>query len=245
MSMCYAGAKNNTEAQLKQLLGYSSLQNEHIHNGNAELTDSIKRLGDSVAINVANKIFPKHGFNVKQSFVDLLRKFYNSDVQTVNYDNPRESAKIINDWVEAQTNSKIKNLVSENVINDLTRLILVNAIYFKGNWLHKFDAAQTYKEQFRLNDGTTKTVDMMKLLNKKFKLHLSTPGLGAAICEFPYAGEKISMTIVLPHDNNIDQVQKQLTPQVLNNFFNGQNFKGKVHLYIPKFKFEESIEVSL
>lgn len=244
LSMCFAGARKNTEQQLKKVLHYLNLSNEDVHKGNALL---MKKLGQlpGVTLNVANKLYPNVGFKVEKDFIEILGKHYNSEIQQVDYTKAAEAAKTINDWVALQTKDKIKDLVPESVINDLVRLILVNAIYFKGNWLNKFNKEKTRKEPFHLQDGTSKEVDMMVMLDKKFRLLISPENLKASVCRFPYEGNNLSMTIILPHEGiKINEVEASLNAELLNTILTQPVFEGKVHVYIPKFKFEKSQELS-
>jgi serine protease inhibitor len=132
LSICKAGSRKNTELQLKKVLSYKNLSNDEIHKANLELHNHLNSLSDQISLNIGNKIFQRNSFKINKEFIDLLKKFYNSDAQGLDFSNPAASAKVINDWVATQTNNKIQNLVPETVITDLTKLILVNAIYFKG-----------------------------------------------------------------------------------------------------------------
>jgi len=132
LSMCYAGAKNETAQQLKDLLVVSKLSDTEILDLNNKYLSNInENLGSDVTINTANKIYPNVGFEVKKDFLDLIAKNFHSDVQQLNYSQPGESAATINKWVAEKTHDKIKNLISPDSLNDLTRLVLINAIYSK------------------------------------------------------------------------------------------------------------------
>ena len=138
------------------------------------------------------------------------------------------------------------NVSLNSLINDLTRLILVNAIYFKGNWCHKFDKNLTYKEDFTLKDGTIQQVDMMKLTNKRFMFKINPGGLKALSCQFPYEGQSTAMTIILPHEGiSIEEVETELTAECLTQVFQPDRRPTKVHAFIPKFKLEFKSEVNI
>ena len=246
LSMALSGAKGETLNQLKQLLNLSSLSNQQIYDLNKTYMNHLTKLNDTVALNVANKIYSKDGFNLLPEFVTNLNKYYDSEAQLVDFGKAEEAAKLINGWVANKTSDKIKNLLSPGVFNDLTRLVLVNAIYFKGKWLYPFVKEQTYKEDFNLRDGTKTKVDMMKLLNKKFFFKINPGDLAACTCELPYIGEEISMTIILPHEGiNIEDVEKQLNHESLKAVFERNTRLGKVHLYLPRFKLDIKSEVIL
>jgi len=202
-------------------------------------------LSKDVALNTANKIFPNKGFEVKKPFNDTLQKYFGVTSQQLEFAKSDESAKTINDWVAAQTKNKIQNLVPASYLSSMTRLVLVNAIYFKGNWKNQFDKAETYKEDFHLCDGSKKKVDMMKLITKKFKLRVNPNGIRVAMCEFPYVGDAVSMTIILPHEGiKIEEIEKQLNADTLSELLSTYCEMGKVFAFIPKFKLEYKSELS-
>jgi len=141
------------------------------------------------------------------------------------------SRKIINTWVEEQTNNKIKDLIPQGMITPLTRLVLTNAIYFKGTWAIQFDPTDTKKQDFRVNSEKTVQADMMSLTEEEFN-YTETDDL--QILELPYKGDELSMLILLPKENlnkieltleNLEQWRSSLRERELN-------------IYIPKFKFE-------
>jgi serpin B len=252
MSMCLAGARHDTASQLKELLNVSHLDDNQILELNQSYLANVNNsLGKDIKINTANKIYPHKGFQIHQEFIDLLAKKFHSEIQQLNYSNGQESAQTINSWVAEQTKDKIKNLVSPNALNDLTRLVLVNAIYFKGNWLTQFKPDQTGKEDFHLSDGSVKKVDMMRLYNKKFKYMASPGGINADTLELPYEGETVAMTIILPHKtHNLAAVEKQLTVEVIQEVLTSRwgtsgAPKDPIHLQLPKFKLEHKEEVRI
>ena len=97
---------------------------------------------------VANKIFLGKGFSPKESFLDIVRNDFNSEVAEVNFKRKKKAARTINRWVEKETREKIKNLIRPDMVDESTRVVLVNAIYFKANWAKEFDKRSTQKKQF-------------------------------------------------------------------------------------------------
>ena len=245
MTMCYTGAKTDTSKQLKELLNLKDLNDHEINELSKDLMNTVnKKLGSEVLINVCNKIYPNAGFEMKKEFVDNITKTFHGEVEQVNYSDPVKSSKTINDWVASKTNNKIQNLISPDSINDLVRLILVNAIYFKGNWLEKFDANNTSPEDFTLVDGGKVKVDMMKLSGKSFNMMYDVEGLNATLCKIPYAGEKISMTIILPNEGvSLNDVEKQMNSKMIQDVLGRKFYREKVNVHLPKFKMEYEIEV--
>jgi len=245
LSMCLIGARDGTAEEIKKLLGLSALSDTEIHKQTAEFEAVLKSLSGDVALNTANRIYPSIGFELKPEFSQTLKTHFNSGVQALDFVKSAESAKTINAWVAEQTKDNIKDLVPASLLDAMTRLILVNAIYFKGSWKNKFDSSLTYKEDFNLCDGSKVKVDMMKLTTKKFKLRTNPAGLKATMCEFPYVGDNVSMTIILPHEGiKIAEVEKQLTADTLTELLETYCEMGKVFAYIPKFKLEYKSELS-
>ena len=124
-------------------------------------------------------------------------------------------------------------------------MVLVNAIYFKGSWLQKFDTKHTMKKDFHAIDGTTKSVDMMHLNGKKFPFFWHPGNIEANACQFDYVGKKIALTIILPEpETTLAQVEAQLTPEILNNILSDMVQPEKVNVQMPKFKLEYKAELS-
>ena len=245
MSMCTAGARNNTEKQLKQVLKFGNVSNDAWLKSNLELQQHLQNLNANVALNVANKIYQRNSYEIKQEFLDLLRKFFKSDAQGLDFSKPSAAAKVINDWVAEQTKNKILNLVPESVITNLTQLILVNAIYFKGNWELKFNKEHTKPETFYLSDKSETKVQMMAIIGKKFAYCHEPSGIKASSCTLPYAGGEISMTILLPHeDQKLSNIESKLEGNVLKRILSNQH-RTELNVFLPKFKFEQQFEVCL
>ena len=136
LSMILSGAKNDTLEELKTLLNLNTLNNQQIFDlHNSYLKDFEILNSSQVNLNVANKIFFKKEYLLSQEFIDNLAKYYNSEAQSINFSKSVEATDYINSWVESVTNKKIQNFLNPNLVNELTRLVLVNAIYFKGKWL--------------------------------------------------------------------------------------------------------------
>ena len=183
-------------------------------------------------------------FQVKPEFVTLLKDNFNSEVQELNFAKNKESAETINQWVSDKTKEKIKDLIQMDDLDEKTRMVLVNAIYFKGKWLNQFVSKQTYKADFYLANGSTQKVDMMRL-NEELIFKRNPAGLQALTCQFPYFGESLAMTFILPHEGvQLSEFEKKLNEENLNNVLLSNVETTKVDVYIPKFKFEFQIEVN-
>lgn len=236
LCMLYAGADGRTsEALQSSLILSDSTTTAEEYYGFLTKASNIK----AVSFNTANKIFVMENRTVRADYRALLKRKYSSDTQSLNFLYSERSAKQINNWVEKQTNSKITNLVKPSMFDTLTRLVLVNGVHFKGNWLQKFTDAS--KRKFYLIDGTYKHVDIM---NVKGYFHYNNDhNIDAQIIELPYVGKEISMYVFLPNDN---KGIKDLEKDILSYDFLKCN-KGmrnqEVDVFLPKFKIE--FEMSL
>ena len=244
--MCYFGAENETASQLKKLLSLEDLNDEQILELNKTYISSLNNLGNGIALNTANKIYHQSGYSFKKVFIDSLEKYFFSEVHELNFSQNEESAKAINEWVSEKTVNKINDLVDPSLLSGDTKLVLINAIYFKGSWLNKFDSSETYEDDFHLDDVTTQKCEMMKLLDKKFIFKMNPGNLEANSCEFPYAGRSTAMTIILPHEGfSLSKIENELNTDILKEVISHDWHEGKVHVYLPKFKIEYKSDVSI
>uniref|UniRef100_A0A452R9I2 Serpin domain-containing protein n=1 Tax=Ursus americanus TaxID=9643 RepID=A0A452R9I2_URSAM len=177
--------------------------------------------------------------------MDNIKKFYLTTVESVDFNNAaEETRKKINSWVESQTHEKIKNLFPKDSLTS-TILVLVNAVYFKGQWDTKFDKKNTVEKEFWLNKDTSKPVQMMKQYDV-FKFS-SLEGMQAKILEIPYKGKDLSMILLLPDEvDGLSLINKtnQLTAEKLIEWTSSQNMSNNfVDLYLPRFKLEETYDL--
>ena len=114
-------------------------------------------------LNIANKFFSKSGFQINEQFTNNLAKYFKSEIQSLDFTKPVESAVVMNDWVSNKTNNRIQNIIDSNSITDFTRIVLINAIYFKSSWANRFDESSTELMDFNLNNSNKVKAQMMKL----------------------------------------------------------------------------------
>jgi serpin B len=163
----------------------------------------------------------------------LCQKYYGSSIEPVDYSGHTEAArKTINDWVEARTNRKIVELLKSGMVGDSTRLVLVNAIYFKGNWASQFEARLTEDEPFHMSSEKSVAAPLMRQTHD-FR-YAESPGL--QVLELPYAGGDLSMLVLLPNKvDGLGDLEAGLTAENLTTWT--ANLKShKVAVFLPKFK---------
>nr|XP_009934806.1 PREDICTED: serpin A3-7-like [Opisthocomus hoazin] len=246
LAMVLLGAGGNTEAQVLKTLHFDEV--EDIHSRFQTLTMDINRSNAPYLLRLANRLFGEKSCSFLPDFLTNTQKFYGADLATVDFLQACDEArKEINQWVEEKTEGKIPNLLSEGSVDNMTRLVLVNAIYFKGNWAEKFEEANTTDMPFRLNKNEKKTVKMM-YQKKKFRFGY-IPEVKVRILELPYDGRELSMIILLPDDieddsTGLQKLEKQLTLEKLQEWTCPEHlYSTDVRVRLPKFRLEESYDL--
>lgn len=181
-------------------------------------------------------------YTVKPSFNDVATKSFASEAQSLDFAENVQSAATINGWVEDNTNNKIKDLIKADSLDADTRMVLVNAIYFKGFWTYQFDPKNTFKAPFYLNEKDTVDVDFMKI-KKHFK-YGSLQDLDATAIELPYKDSDISMLIILPNSKTgLSALEGKLNTIDLSEI-SSKLYSQEVNVEIPKFKIEFDITLN-
>ncbi|XP_008259664.2 serpin B4 [Oryctolagus cuniculus] len=259
LSMLFLGTRENTAQQIAKVLHLQEdtentkdtasthhvERSENVHLQFQKLLNELNKPTDAYELKIANKFYGEKTFPFLQEYLDDINKYYLANAESVDFANAaEESQKKINSWVESQTNGKIKNLFPSGTLNSTTILVLVNAIYFKGEWDEKFNKEKTKEDKFWLNKNTSKPVQMMKQRNH-FNFAL-LEDVQAKILEIPYKGKDLSMIVLLPNEiDGLQKLEEQLTAEKLIKWMSSQNMKKTyVKLHLPKFKIEEKYELS-
>uniref|UniRef100_A0A8C1Q0E4 Serpin B6 n=1 Tax=Cyprinus carpio TaxID=7962 RepID=A0A8C1Q0E4_CYPCA len=186
-------------------------------------------------------------FALLQKFLNDTKTYYKAELEEVDFKKKSEAARVnINNWVEKNTQEKIKNLLPQGSVSDATKLVLVNAIYFKGNWEKKFPKEATRVGQFKLNKTQTKPVKMM-YQESKFPLAF-IPEMNSQVLELPYVGKNLSMLIILPNKiqdetTGLQKLEKALTYEKLMEWTKpSKMLQEQVQVTLPRFKMEESYD---
>jgi serpin B len=202
LAMTRNGAAGETRAQMDRVLHAGSgdeldrslnALDRALASRNGHRKDD-KRDGD-VAVDVANALWGQKDFAFEQAFLNALGKSYGAGMNVVDYKADAKGAqKEINDWVSGRTHAKITDLIPDGVLNDLTRLVLTNAMYFKAPWLHAF--GKVGDRPFRILDGSQVSVPTM--IGGEGGTYGEGSGWQAA--EVPYLGRELSMIVIVPDD---------------------------------------------
>jgi serine protease inhibitor len=238
LAMTYAGGRNNTARQMESVLHFPAPQDK-MHAAFAQLIQQTKSTPTSgYRLNIANALWGETGQHFEPAFLGLVGKYYKGGFKRQDFSVPDRSAKVINDWGEANTEGKIKDVVGPDDVPADTRLVLANAIYFKGEWAAKFDKAHTRTRPFSLNSGKAIDVQMM-VQSVKFPV-LDADDVQAV--ELSYAGAQLSMLVLLPKER-IDTFEKSLTPARLQ-AIQKEMRPDKVDLFLPQFQFKSSYHLA-
>ena len=243
LMMTYAGAAGLTAEQMKQTLAIE-LPDSEVHAALNALNLTLKNnsMFDGAPVfsfNVANQLWGQQDFAFSEQFLNTLSAQYNADLKTVNFADSENARALINIWVAAQTNDKIKDLIPAGVLNELTRLVLTNAVYFKAAWMNQFDPAKTAPGTFTLSDGSQVDVPMMRA-QRSMQAFVDEQ---FAVVELPYVGGRYSMALVMPAQGGLAEFESSLDAEKLNEIL-GSLSTASVTLSLPKFKLESSFDLS-
>uniref|UniRef100_A0A8C0U8C8 Leukocyte elastase inhibitor n=2 Tax=Cyanistes caeruleus TaxID=156563 RepID=A0A8C0U8C8_CYACU len=246
LSMVLLGSKGSTEAQISKVLSLSSTQDAH--NGYQSLLSEINDPNTKYILRTANRLYGEKTLEFLPSFIESSQKSYHAGLEQMDFLHAWEdSRRQINGWVEEKTEGKIQNLLAEGILNSLTRLVLVNAIYFKGNWEEQFDKLSTSERPFRINKNETRPVQMMF---KTARFNMTYIGdFQTKILELPYVGNELSMIILLPDSiqdgsTGLEKLERELTYEKLIDWINPEMMDStKVRVSLPRFKLEENYDL--
>jgi serpin B len=247
LAMTYAGANGQTEEQMAEVLHFL-LEDEELHaafnklaielNSRNEVPEGSNAQG--FQLNIVNATWGQEDFEFMQAFLDVLAENYDAGIRLRDYESDPEACRqTLNDWVSEQTNGKIEDLIPEGAIDELTRLVLTNAIYFKAAWLHQFNEEYTYDDTFYLEDGSTVTVPMMHQTDRFSYVN----GDSYTAVELLYDIYNMSMVIIMPDEGSFADFESSLTAELVDSIIDSMS-SGKVNLTMPKFEFTSDFNLS-
>ncbi len=249
LSMALAGAESSTEAAMIEALNFTLPEDEIYPTFNA-LILAIEQSqekpmaesgGNEFQLNIANSIWGQAGYDFKQEFLDILARNYGAGMHLVNYlENPDHARQLINDWVEEETQEKIKDLIPSGAIDTLTRLVLANAIYFNGSWQYPFSENGTENAPFFALDNSEIDVEMMRLFGESLGY---VKGENFQAVNLPYLSYDFSMTILVPDQGSFIDFENGLSSEEIISIQN-QFTSQRVDLQMPKFDYESTINAN-
>ena len=236
LTMTYEGAKGQTAEEMQSVLHVP--EDVSVRRSSfAKIYNEINKKDKKYKLSTANALWAQKDYKFLKEYTNNVEKYYGGKLINLDFiRESEESRQIINKWVEDQTNNKIKDLIPKGVLNALTRLVLTNAIYFKGTWVKQFDEKDTKEDYFRMNFENTVKVPMMRLTGNDAKFNYAETD-EIQILEMPYHGEDLSMLIILPKGNVLANIEKSITLEELTEWKNMLHIQ-RVDIFIPRFKFK-------
>jgi serpin B len=237
LAMTYAGARGETEFQMKRALHFG-LPNEKLH---AAFFDLQKYLGEAetsegVQLKIANSLWPQAGYTFLSDFIALIRTNYGVTITPVDFAGDTEGARqVINQWVDEKTERKIPELIPQGRLTALTRLVLTNAIYFKGMWAAPFKQELTKEADFWSVNGQVKVPMMTRHGKYRYAGNKDLQAL-----ELSYLGNGLSMLLILPREKDgLANLEGGLTPDFISKLTQ-KMWETDLTVFLPKFKMESA-----
>lgn len=245
LAMTAAGARGNTEHEMATVLHFptqgvegepSFISRERVVASFGSLQEGLvaSRETRGYELHIANSLWGQEGYPFKESFLDLVEKHFGGGFNLADFERNADAERVrINQWAESETREKIEDLIPPGGVDGLTTLVLTNAVYFKGQWLSRFDEEKTSDATFHGTGGDA-TVPMM-YQKGDFRYFESED---VQVLEMPYRGEEISMLVVLPRPEslvNLRVIESRLTPEMLSDW-SGRLREQELKVYFPRFE---------
>ncbi len=232
-AMTYGGARERTATQMEAVFGFD--------NGSHEVARKLLRgwktqMSEEIDLKVVNRLFGQAGYGFEQPFLTLTADAYSAELVPVEFaGGPDRERERINAWVQSQTQDRIQDLLPEDSVTPLTRLILVSAVYFLGKWLYPFDASRTVPGPFLAASGESVEVPLMR--------QTAVLGYGEAeelqVLELPYRGGSLSMVILLPRrSDGLGELECRLTQEGVGRWL-AELRQREVRVVLPQWEFRD------
>jgi serpin B len=239
LAITYEGARGTTADEIRSVLHFPA-DITLMREGFAATDARLNRGSENYTLRTANALWAEETYRFLPEYVDAAAQWYGANVTNLDFrNNPEGSRATINRWVEEQTEEKIRDLLPAGSIDALTRLVITNAIYFKGTWAEQFDPNETTDEEFRVGPNETVQVRMMQRTDEDAVYRYTETDALQAL-ELPYAhgnGTGLSMLVLLPKGDNLTAVEERLDADTVAGLRDSLDSQ-RVRVYLPKFTLE-------
>ncbi|XP_078524172.1 serpin I2 isoform X2 [Lissotriton helveticus] len=243
LGMVQLGAKGKTQKQLKEALKLQGTEESEELSGFRTLFSAISDKNKEFAFTLASALYFQDGFSVKEEYLHSNKDFFQSDIKLVNFQDAKTTAEAINAWVESKTQGQIHNLISSEDFGALTKLVLLNAIYFRGEWKYKFRPENTHLMEFTKKHGSVTKIPTMHLQLRTKIGTFSDMDVSYQVLELPYKGEAISLILVLPAERvTIEEMEKVITADLIKAWISEME-EEEVEVSLPRFKIEHKLDL--
>jgi len=205
LSMIYSGAEGDTREEIAQLLHATDMSPEEFEKRCQEYREYLELGADGVVLSLADSLWIEEGTEFSPEYLEVLDKYHEATAEELDFSDP-DSAEVINEWVSDATEEMIEEMVDEGDLAATQYFILMNAIYFQGEWMEDFDPEDTEGKEFTLDDGSTTQVDMMQRESEEYNEYQHYDGEGFEAARIPYGeeGDRTGMYIFVPDDSLAD-----------------------------------------
>jgi serpin B len=239
LSLTWAGAKGETAAQMKKVLHADGTPEQAVDVA-GKLASSLRDPSKKVTVRIANRLFGEKSYAFEQAYLDRAKAAFGAPIEGIDFRGAAEAGRQhINAWIAGETENRIKDLLPPRAVDRETRLVLTNAVYFKGDWAAPFEKDRTFDAPFHPTPGATKKVPTMHA-----QTHFAYAATdGVKLLDMPYQGGELSMLLVLP-DADVDALEQRLTPALLDTWTGALKFT-QVDVALPRFEIDPAASTPL
>jgi len=239
LAITYEGARGDTAREIREVFSFPD-DSATMRGGYEAVIAGINNGSSAYQLRTANALWAEQTYPFLPAYIAIADRTYGAKATNLDFiAKPEESRLTINRWVEDQTNDKIKDLLPGGSITPLTRLVITNAVYFKGTWVKQFDEKKTTVEDFRTGSGTIVQIPMMQNTGSNATFGYTETG-NLQVLRMPYesgTGKQLSMVALLPEDGDLAALEQSLSASTLTGL--EQNITTRqVMVYFPKFTME-------
>ena len=238
-ALTYEGARGNTADEIRSVFHFPA-STATLREGYSELSTRLNSRKSGYTLSTANALWAEKSHPFLPDYISTADRHYGAETTNLDFINQPEASRIaINRWVADQTSNHIRDLLPAGSIHPLTRLVITNAIYFKGTWVKQFDTAKTVERDFHVTPSQAVRVQMMSRTDKD-AMYWYTETDTLQVLGMPYAqrnGRELSMLVLLPKGHTIEAVELSLDAQSVADLNQALEYR-RVHVYFPRFRME-------
>ncbi|EHQ34698.1 serpin family protein [Methanoplanus limicola] len=244
-ALVYEGAKGDTAAEINSVFHFPA-EIQDLRDGFLEINSGINAGDPEYELSVANALWAEKTYSFLDDYIKTAKDYYSADTTNLDFINqPEESRLAINKWAEDETHEKIKDLIPQGMIDPMTRLVITNAVYFKGDWVKQFDVNNTHEAAFTTASGKSVTVDMMQRTDEDAVFgYMENDDL--QMLKMPYdheSGRELAMYVILPKGDDLRTFEEGLDSDRLTDL-KAAIAEKEVKVFFPKFKLETEYSLS-
>ena len=235
LAMTYEGAEGKTADEMKSVFHFP--EEDILRPNFAAIYNDINKENKEYKLKTGNALWVQKDYPFLEEYISRVENYYGGKAAMLDFvEETEKSRQTINSFIEEQTKDKIKDLIPKGCLGEMTRLVLTNAIYFKGIWEWEFDKTDTREQDFKTTSTNIIKTPIMSMNPEDAKFNYAqTEDL--QILELPYKGDKISMLILLPTEN-LDSIESSLTVEKLNGYKSQMEETKLDSISLPKFEFD-------